>query len=201
MTTILDVPAAYDAIAEKFFADRSTALREKKYLDRVLAGVQSGAKVLDFGCGTGRPIAEHLIGRGYEVTGVDGSAAMLGLARQTIPTARLIQARLETAEIADTFAAAIAWDSLFHVDREHHATIYAKLARWLMPGGRLLLSSGGTEDPGFTDRMHGETFYYSSWTPEKVSALLAAAGFEVELCELDQPEGRGHVAIVAQKKP
>lgn len=199
MTTIPDVPAAYDAIAEKFFADRSAALREKKYLDLTLAGIRRGAKVLDFGCGTGRPITEHLIARGYEVTGVDGSAAMLALARRTAPAARLIHARLETIELADTFAAAIAWDSLFHVDREHHAAIYIKLARWLMPGGRLLLSSGGTEDAGFTDRMHGETFYYSSWTPEKACAHLADAGFVVELCELDQPEGRGHVAIVARK--
>ncbi len=200
MTTLPDVPVAYDAIAEKFFADRSTALREKKYLDLILAGVRPGAKVLDFGCGTGRPIAEHLIARGFAVTGVDGSAGMLALARQTIPAAQLIQARLEAVELADTFAAAIAWDSLFHVDRQHHAAIYRRLAHWLMPGGRLLLSSGGTEDPGFTDRMHGETFYYSSWTPEKVRTLLDVAGFEVELCELDQPEGRGHVAIVARKK-
>lgn len=196
-----DVPAAYDAIAEKFFADRSAALREKPYLDRVLAGVKPGARVLDFGCGTGRPIAEHLLARGCRVTGVDGSAGMLALARQTIPAAQLVHARLEAVELAETFAAAIAWDSLFHVDRAHHAAIYAKLARWLMPGGRLLLSSGGTEDAGFTDRMHGETFYYSSWSPEKAAALLAAAGFEVELCELDQPEGRGHAAIVARRLP
>lgn len=197
---IPDVPAAYDLIAEKFFSDRSPALREKSYLDLLLADVRPGAKVLDFGCGTGRPIAEHLIRRGFEVTGIDGSAAMLALARRTIPTAKLIQERLETVELADTFAAAIAWDSLFHVDRERHAEIYAKLARWLMPGGRLLLSSGGTEDPGFTDRMHGETFYYSSWSPAKVVALLETAGFEVERRELDQPEGRGHVAILARKK-
>ena len=201
MTTIPDVPAAYDRIAEKFFANRSAALREKKYLDLILAGVQPGARVLDFGCGTGRPIAEHLIARGYAVTGVDGSGAMLGIAHRTIPPAQLIHARLEHIELTGTFAAAIAWDSLFHVDRNHHAAIYGRLARALMPGGRLLLSSGGTEDPGFTDQMHGETFFYSSWTPEKVRSLLAAAGFTVELCELDQPVGRGHVALVARRNP
>jgi SAM-dependent methyltransferase len=196
---VSDVPAAYDLIAEKFFADRSVALREKKYLDRILADVRPGAKVLDFGCGTGRPIAEHLIARGFNVTGVDGSAGMLAIARRIVPTARLVQERLEEIDFAETFAAAVAWDSLFHVDREHHAAIYAKLARWLAPGGRLLLSSGGTEDPGFTDRMHGETFFYSSWRPERVIELLEAAGFAVELCEVDQPMGRGHVAIVARR--
>ncbi|MEO6568155.1 MAG: class I SAM-dependent methyltransferase [Opitutaceae bacterium] len=200
MTTPPDVPAAYDAIAEKFFAERATGLREAKYLDRLLANVAPGAMVLDFGCGTGRPIAEEILRRGYRVVGVDGSAGMLAIARRVIPDARLVRGRLEDAELSETFAAAVVWDSLFHVDRAHHAAIYAKLARWIVPGGRVLLSTGGTEDAGFTDMMHGETFFYSSWSPPKVGELLEEAGFAVELCEIDQPEGRGHVAIVARRK-
>jgi cyclopropane fatty-acyl-phospholipid synthase-like methyltransferase len=200
MTATVDVPSAYDRIAEKFLADRSVALREKMYLDLLLDGVRPGARVLDFGCGTGRPIAEYLIARDCAVTGVDGSAAMLAIARRTVPTARLILARLQTVELRETFAAIVAWDSLFHVERRYHGEIYEKLARWIRPGGRLLLSSGGTEHEGFTDQMHGETFFYSSWTPEKVTELLEAAGFAVERCELDQPEGRGHLAVLARKR-
>ncbi|MEO5957866.1 MAG: class I SAM-dependent methyltransferase [Opitutaceae bacterium] len=195
-----DVPAAYDLIAGKFFGDRSAALREQKYLDLALAGVPPGAAVLDFGCGTGRPIAEYLMARGFEVTGVDGSTGMLALAQRLIPSARLIHARLEEFEIQETFSAAVVWDSLFHVSRDHHEAIYAKLAQWIEPGGALLLSSGGTEDPGFTSEMHGETFFYSSWTPEKVSELLEAHGFAVLLSETDDPSSRGHVAIVARRK-
>ena len=196
----LDVPRAYDLIAQKFFADRSTALREKKYLDLALADVPIGAAILDLGCGTGRPLAEELIRRGYDVTGVDASAQMLAIARRNLPSAQLIHARMEEVELANTFSAAIVWDSLFHVQRDHHAAIYAKLARWLQPGGRLLLSSGGSEDAGFTSEMFGESFFYSSWTPQKVVELLEAAGFVVEVCEVDQPESRGHVAIVARRK-
>ncbi|MEO7412747.1 MAG: class I SAM-dependent methyltransferase [Opitutaceae bacterium] len=200
MTIFPDVPAAYDVIAEKFFGERSTALRENKYLDLLLNDLEVGARVLDFGCGTGRPIGEEVLRRGYELTGVDGSAGMLAIARRVMPDARLIRSRLEDVELTGTFAAAIAWDSLFHVDRRHHASIYGKFARWLAPGGRLLLSSGGTEDPGFTDHMHGETFFYSSWSPQKACELLEAAGFAIELCELDQPAGRGHVAVIARRK-
>jgi cyclopropane fatty-acyl-phospholipid synthase-like methyltransferase len=203
----VDVPAAYDRIAEKFLRDRSVALREKKYLDLVLAGLKPDARVLDFGCGTGRPIGEYLVERGFAVTGVDGSAGILAIAGRLLPTAELIQGRLEEVELAGNFGAAIAWDSLFHVAREHHAAIYAKLARWIVPGGRLVLSTGaGTcEEPGFTDQMYGETFYYSSWSPERVQTLLGDAGFVVELCETDQPPDpargdRGHVAIVARRK-
>ena len=196
----VDVPRAYDVIAATFFAQRSTDLREKKYLDAALAGVQPGENVLDFGCGTGRPIGEYLEKQGYQVTGVDGSAIMLDLARRTTPRAQLIQARLEDVELSDTFAAAVVWDSLFHVDRDFHANIYAKLARWIRPGGGLLLTTGVTADRGFTDQMHGETFFYSSWAPDEVVRRLGVAGFNVECCEVDQPEGRGHVVIVARRK-
>ena len=196
----LDVPRAYDLIAPKFFAERSTVLREKKYLDLALASVPVGAAILDLGCGTGRPITEELIRRGYDVTGVDGSAQMLAIARRNLAKVELIHARMEEVELEKTFSAAIVWDSLFHVQRDRHAAIYAKLARWLQPGGRLLLSSGGSEDTGFTSEMFGETFFYSSWAPQKVVELLATAGFVVEVCEVDQPESRGHVAIVARRK-
>ena len=86
----LDVPRAYDLIAPKFFAERSTVFRETKYLDLALTRVPMGAAILDLGCGTGRPIAEDLIRRGYDVTGVDGSAQMLAIARRNLPGAQLI---------------------------------------------------------------------------------------------------------------
>jgi len=200
MMDVWDVPQAYDRIADKFFADRSTQLRERKYLDLTVAGLPVGASVLDLGCGTGRPIAEELVARGYVVTGVDGSAKMLEIARRNLPGMRLIHARMEDVEFAQRFSAAIVWDSLFHVPRDQHAAIYAKLSRWIEPGGRLLLSSGGTEDTGFTSVMHGETFFYSSWSPAKVVQLLEAANFAVELCEVDQPGSRGHVAIVTRRR-
>jgi cyclopropane fatty-acyl-phospholipid synthase-like methyltransferase len=195
-----DVPRAYDLIAEKFFADRSIELREKKYLDLALAGLPAGAAVLDFGCGTGRPIGEYVVARGYVLTGVDGSARMLEIARRNLAGANLIHARMEDIELAGKFSGAIVWDSLFHVQRDHHAAIYGKLARWIQPGGRLLLSTGGSGDAGFTSEMHGEVFFYSSWTPEKVVALLRNAGFTVEVCEMDQPESRGHLVIVARRE-
>jgi SAM-dependent methyltransferase len=197
---IPDVPRAYDVIAEKFFADRSATLREIKYLDLVLAGLPAGAHVLDLGCGTGRPIAEEVEARGFVVTGVDGSERMLEIARRNLPNAQLVHARIEEVELKDAFSAAIVWDSLFHVHRDRHAAVYAKLARWIEPGGRLMLSSGGTEGEGFTSQMHGETFFYSSWSPGRVGELLERAGFAVELCEVDQPESRGHVAIVARRE-
>ena len=36
--------------------------------------------------------------------------------------------------------------------------------------------------------------------PAQVAVLLDEAGFDVECSELDQPEGRGHLAVVARRR-
>src|SRR5262245_571076 len=50
-----------------------------------------GSRILDLCCGTGQ-IAAGLIERGYLVTGLDGSQAMLDFARENAPGAELIRA-------------------------------------------------------------------------------------------------------------
>ena len=58
----LDVPRAYDLIAEKFFADRTRpTAREQIPRSYALQNLPVGAAVLDLGCGTGRPLAEELM--------------------------------------------------------------------------------------------------------------------------------------------
>jgi hypothetical protein len=56
--------------------------------------------------------------------------------------------------------------------------------------------SGGE---GFTSEMFGHTFFYSGYGPDVARRLLEAAGFEVELWEVDDPSSRGHIAVIARK--
>ncbi len=133
------------------------------------------------------------------MVGLDQSAKMLEIARLVVPRAELIHADMVEAELPEGFAAAVAWDSLFHVAREHHRAVYAKLWRALDAGGRLLLSAGGSGHEGFTSEMFGRTFFYSAFEPEETRRLLGAEGFEVELCEVDDPSSRGHLAVIARK--
>jgi cyclopropane fatty-acyl-phospholipid synthase-like methyltransferase len=199
---------AYDLIAEQWQAGRRVSGyidHVSPYLDRILEGLPAGAKVLDLGCGTGQPIAKYIVESGFQVTGVDESEQMLKFARQTVPEAELIQADMVTVELTDTFDAAVAWDSMFHVERKHHAAIYRKLANALREDARLLLSVGGSapaEDDsveGFTSEMYGQTFYYSGFAPEAECKLIEASGFEIELWEVDDPTSRGHIAVIARK--
>lgn len=198
---------AYDLIAEQWHAHKrgpDYVAHVLRYVDRVLEGLPAGAKVLDLGCGTGEPVAKYVVERGFRVTGVDESSEMLRFARKAVPKAELIHADIVTVDLEDTFDGAVAWDSMFHVERKHHAAIYRKLANALRTGRRVLLSVGGSapteaEGEGFTSEMYGQTFYYSGFAPEVTRELIEAAGFEIELWEVDDPMSRGHIAVIARK--
>src|SRR5918993_5288327 len=142
------MPTPYDRIAEGWHASRR-AFTAKRYVEMLAARLEPGASVLDLGCGTGEPVARYLAGEGFRVVGVDESAAMLEIARRVVPEAELIRADMCELELDEQFAAAVAWDSLFHVERERHQSVFDKLASLLSPGGLLLLSAGGTGHAGF----------------------------------------------------
>src|SRR5690242_5482958 len=59
------------------------------------AGLGSGARVLDVGCGSGL-LARTLRTASFAVLGVDGSAAMIELARHYEPSAQFAVVRLPT---------------------------------------------------------------------------------------------------------
>jgi len=50
---------------------------EKHWMDRFAAQLPAGGSVLDIGCGTGQPIARHLLERGFAVTGIDASPTLI----------------------------------------------------------------------------------------------------------------------------
>lgn len=201
---------AYDAIAARWDEARHSFYgREQFYLDTLLAGLPPGATVLDAGCGTGRPMAEYVIARGFRVVGYDQSEGMLALARERFPEQTWICAALEDCEFDSgeaaggaRYAAAICWDALFHTERSQHQAILRRIRDRLLPGGRLMLTCGGSAHPAFTDTMFGETFFYDSHTPGQTLAMLAGLGFRPLVTEfMNEPNGgrdKGRYAIVAQ---
>jgi cyclopropane fatty-acyl-phospholipid synthase-like methyltransferase len=199
--------ASYDQIADRFHGLRTTLQpKEVEYLSLLLDHLPQGSEILDLGCGTGRPIAEHIAACGHHVVGVDGSAAMLAFARAQLPAHRWIHDRIEQVEFDKTFDAVVCWDSLFHLPRRYYEPVIQRIHGWLAPGGRMMVSSGGCVDEhpeGFTDTMFGHEFYYDSPPPEQVVAMIEGAGFVVlraEMCDPpDAGRNKGKWATVAER--
>ncbi len=163
---------AYNRIAASWDAARTSFYgRERDYLEAFLTGLPPGSRVLELGCGTGRPMAEHILSRGHKVTGVDQAAKLLDLASARLPEGTWIESRIEDFQSAEQFAGIICWDALFHVERTRHDELLARMARVLADGGRLMLTVGGSDHPAFTDTMFGETFFYDSYPPDAVLRL------------------------------
>lgn len=192
--------APYDRIAAQWSRARhSTSFRERTYVDRFLELAASGAHILDLGCGMGEPIGRYLLTQRCRVTGVDASPEMLRLARANCPDALFIQGRIESLDLPTQYDGIVAWDSIFHIPKSQHASVFRSLHRWLKPKAPLLLSAGGSEDE-FTDTMFEVEFFYSGHAPAVTVALLEEAGFEIILREVDDPGSRGHLAILCRKR-
>ena len=99
----------------------------------------AGGRVLDLCCGTGQ-LAAELCGRGYEVTGLDGSEAMLDFARTNAPTAEFIHADARSFALPPVFAGVIsAFDSLNHVMSSDELTqVFRRVHAALAAGGVFL---------------------------------------------------------------
>jgi SAM-dependent methyltransferase len=108
-------------------------------------GIGPGATLLDAGCGNGR-YAVELARRGFVVTGVDRSAALLEEAAARARTAAsALRVKLERADIL-TLAAGSGYDVMLCrgvlndlVSAEERAAVFAAFARTLRPRGALLL--------------------------------------------------------------
>lgn len=110
-------PSPYDRFAPVYdrhfghFAGRVFPLIERLALRHVPAGGQ----VLDVCCGTGQ-LARVLTDQGYEVTGVDGSEAMLSIARRNAPAARFLHQDVRAFRSEAGFDAAVStFDSINHL--------------------------------------------------------------------------------------
>jgi len=102
------------------------------------AGVKPGLRVLDLCCGQGN-VAEVLVTRDCQVTGLDFSPAMLRLARHRVPAAEFIEGDAQDLPFRESeFDIVVSNVGICHVPDQHRALAEAK--RVLRPGGRFGMS-------------------------------------------------------------
>lgn len=189
------VREAYDAVAEKWGRERDALddSRERAWLDRFSMSLK-GSRILDLGCGGGSTMI-RFVARGLRVTGVDFSRAQLERARTTCASSRLVQADMTDVAFAPaSFDGVIAYDSVWHVPREEHGSVLARMRAWLTDESPLLLTLGSLANPGeLHTELCGAPIYYSGWPRDTTFSLLRAARFDA--VEFDDSPGRGLIVL------
>ena len=93
---------SYDIIAEGFANMRDSFNTEQKYLDALINYIPEKSHILDIGCGSGIPIADYLIEKSFQVTGIDGSQELLNIAKKKCPKMRGLYGDIRTIKFNET---------------------------------------------------------------------------------------------------
>jgi SAM-dependent methyltransferase len=155
--------------------------------------------VLDLGCGSGRPIAEHLDARGCRITGVDGAAALVDLARERLPGHRWITADMRKLPALGPFHGVLAWHSFFHLRPEAQRPMFGTFARLCRPGGGLLFTTG-TEHGEAIGTFAGRPLYQGSLDAAEYRGLLRSNGFEILRHVEEDPSCGGATVWMARRR-
>jgi 2-polyprenyl-3-methyl-5-hydroxy-6-metoxy-1,4-benzoquinol methylase len=187
---------SYDNIAEDFAKMRDSFHNEQKYLNALINYIPAKSHILDIGCGSGFPIANYLIEKGFRVTGIDGSEALLKIAQKKCPQMRGLYGDIRTIQFNEKVDAIVEWWCLFHLPKADHELMLARFAEWLKPGGILEFTSGDSEFEGTNSNMLNQELNFYSLSPTAYQQYLEKYGFEILLQESDQSQ---HLVWIAKK--
>ena len=183
---------------EKHLGDGMDAETHRHFTDfanmaSVLA-LPPGATILDVGCGSGW-LSEYFARLGYDVTGIDISDDLIGMARDRVARVpydvdhetplrcRFLTQDIEVEPLPEKFDAVICYDSLHHFEDER--TVFRHLTTMLDVGGLLFIleghkpPAGSTTEDELQDVMQRYGTLESPFSGDYLRALLDEHGLAV----------------------
>ncbi len=191
-----DLSETYDALAPRYddWASRVVPDLRSKWATRIDAFLSEGERIVELGCGTGKPVG-RLLAQRYDYAGVDVSHGMLAQARKALPGVSLRQADMHSVQYpVGSLGAVLAFFSISHTPRQQHSGLFASIRSWLRPGGMFVGNLHSRDDPnGFEDDwLHAGPMRWSGFDAATNLKLLADAGFgvlESTVINLTEPDG------------
>ncbi len=190
---------SYEEIVHWFDDARTKTLIEAEYLNLIVKAIPVSGSVLDLGCGTGEPIAQFFIDKGFKVTGVDGSKKMIELCKNRFPNEQWIVSDMREINLNQPFDVVLAWHSFFHLDQNSQRKMFKIFTAHIKPGGILAFTSGEGEGEVWADN-GGQMLYHASLATKEYKKLLNENSFELLLHKVRDPECGEATVWVARKK-
>lgn len=189
----------YDKLASHWSEpsfDRTNGIAQHQ---RALKFVSGRKSAIDIGCGSSGRIIDLMVSEGFAAEGLDISEEMIRLARQRHPAIPFHCADISEWTFPHTYDFISAWDSIWHAPLALHEPILTKLCDGLSPGGVLIFTSGGVDEPGESSNPYlGEPLYHAALGIPKLLETVARQGCVCRHLEYDQhPEL--HLYLVVQK--
>jgi SAM-dependent methyltransferase len=198
----------YSEKADGWIADRrpvlgaeGPGLTEAGWFERFMAALPPGASILDVGSGSGRPVAETLMARGFRVTGVEPSPGLRAHAAATLPQGEWLDGDMRTLDLGGRrFDGLLAWHSLFHLSPADQRIALPRILSHAADACVFMTSSGPAEGEAI-GQWRGEPLYHGSLNPEEYRAVFAAHGFVADPVDPAEQDGHGVVWVARRGVP
>lgn len=190
----------YERYALAWDADRNrSAWHDQGWHNRFITCLTPGASVLDLGCGSGMPVAYHLVQHGLHVTGVDTSPTLIVLCRRRMPQQEWIVSDMRTIALHRRFDGILGWDSFFHLPPNDQRKMFDVFAAYAAPGAFLLFNTGPQQGETIGS-YQGEPLYHASLDPAEYQLLLDRSGFDVVAQTIEDSTASGRTVWLAQSR-
>jgi SAM-dependent methyltransferase len=169
----------YERHAVEWDRDRQNSWwNDRVWHERFVDALPKHAKVLDLGCGSGRPIGQYMAERGLSLTGVDSSPTMISLCRSRLPDHEWIEADIRGLSLGRSFDGILSWDSFFHLDHNDQRQMFAVFAKQAATAALLMFNTGPAHGEAIGS-YRGDPLYHASLSPNEYDALLSRFGVDV----------------------
>ncbi|EME39383.1 hypothetical protein DOTSEDRAFT_47917 [Dothistroma septosporum NZE10] len=208
----------FDSIGAKYEAAWSSSPGQDKSLRWLVKNLPPSARVVDIGCGTGKPACSTLVQAGFSVTGIDVSPVMLDTARSQVPEAHFeIASGLtwEPPEGDGSVDAVIVYHSLIaNITQDEIRSFFGRPFRWMKGGGLFVFATVPIEGNLKMIKWLGRDLVSSGLSAEENVGCIKKAGFEVEedwvemfmpkavengLCKEGEENEEPHLFVLARK--
>jgi SAM-dependent methyltransferase len=177
---------------------------EKNFLNKLIKLIPKHAKILDLGSGTGIPFDKYLVAQGFDMTGIDFSQKQIVLARKNVPEAKYIKDDFSAFDFEkESFHAIVSFYAIFHIPRDEHKILFAKMNKFLKKEGIVLLSLGSSgSEYGEEEDWFGAPMAWSSYDPDTSMELIKESGFNIldSFFEGEPGDDEYHFWVIAKKK-